>query len=108
MESKAFKRFIDKLTKENLWIYIIRALMEGDKTGYEIVKSIKALGISTSTVNVYMVLYKMEREGLIKSVTHNNNKYYENTQMGLTAFNAALAFLGSLANKLGCDFRCGS
>lgn len=107
MEPRAFKRFVDKLTKENLWIYIVKTLMDGgEKTGYEIVKSIKSLGISTSTVNVYMVLYKMERDGLIKSDERSDGKYYKNTQLGVATFNNALQFLDSLLEKLGCELRC--
>lgn len=106
MEPRAFKRFVDKLTKENLWIYVVKTLMDGEKTGYEIVKSVKSLGISTSTVNVYMVLYKMERDGLIKSDERSDGKYYENTQLGVTTFNNALQFLDSLLEKLGCELRC--
>ncbi len=41
MSQKALNRLMIKLTKENLWIYIVKLLMERPMYGYEIAKEIR-------------------------------------------------------------------
>ncbi|MDQ1281141.1 MAG: PadR family transcriptional regulator, regulatory protein PadR [Thermoproteota archaeon] len=63
----AFSRLVTKLTKENLWLYILKMLMERPMYAYEISKGMnERFGFSTATVTVYVVLYKIQKEGFIK------------------------------------------
>lgn len=63
----AYTRLLNKITKGNLWLYILKILMIRSMYAYEINKKIKEkFGFSTATVTVYVVLYKMRKEGLIQ------------------------------------------
>lgn len=104
---KALTRFISKITKENLWIYVINALANGPKTGYEIVKEIKGrYMINVTTVSVYVVLYKMERDGLLESFNKDGKKYYKVTEEGLREFNNAIKALIDLLSRFNCTLKC--
>ena len=64
-ETKAYKRLTKKLTKENLWIYVLRLLQERPMYGYEIRQKIDTkFGFAPARVSCYVVLYKMKREKL--------------------------------------------
>ena len=80
---------MSKITKENLWLYILRMLLDRPMYAYEIGKGLyDRYGFSTATVTTYVVLYKLRREGLIgihKEVTvkgRPNRKYYTITEFG--------------------------
>jgi len=86
----ALRRFEQKLTKENLWIYILHLLRGGPLYAYEIRDKIKAaFGFEPATITVYVVLYKMEGEGLVTSAAERRapsniiRKYYRLTETGL-------------------------
>lgn len=106
-ESSAYDRLVNKLTKENLWLYILKMLVEGQMYAYEINKKLEEkFGFSTATVTVYVVLYKMQREGLIrvreeKSVLGRpDRKYYEITERGRKVFQEGIQFLEEVFRKL--------
>lgn len=103
----AYPRLVAKLTKENLWLYILRMLMERPMYAYEISKDMnERFGFSTATVTVYVVLYKIQREGFIqigqgKSISGRpDRKYYEITERGREAFLNGKKFLEETARKL--------
>ena len=86
----AYRRLFNKLTKENLWLYLLRMLINRPMYAYEIAKKIKIVfGFDIAIVTVYVVLYKMRREGLIQTGETEpiprklNRKYYEITEKGL-------------------------
>jgi DNA-binding PadR family transcriptional regulator len=61
----ALDRLEKKLTKENLWIYILKLLKDRELYAYELKDKIRArFGFEPAMITVYVVLYKMEREGL--------------------------------------------
>ena len=89
----AFKRLQNKITKENLWLYILKILMDQSMYAYAINKKIKeTFRFTTATVTVYVVLYKMRREGLVRlvdtkpSTSKRVRKYYEITESGRENF----------------------
>jgi DNA-binding PadR family transcriptional regulator len=89
----AYDRLQSKITKGNLWLYILKLLWDKTMYAYDINKKIKAnFHFTTATVTVYVVLYKMRREGLIKMIgerqVHNKRirKYYEITEKGRENF----------------------
>ena len=103
----AYPRLVIKLTKENLWLYILKMLMERPMYAYEISKNMnERFGFSTATVTVYVVLYKMQREGFIqvgqkKAVTGRpDRKYYEVTETGKEIFLKGKKFLEEVIRKL--------
>jgi len=106
-ESSAYTRLVNKITKENLWLYILKMLMDRPMYAYEITKSLKdKFGFSTAVVTVYVVLYKMRREKLIqggekKSVLGRpDRKYYEITEEGRSSLQDGIKFLEGVVIKL--------
>lgn len=101
----AYERLVEKLTKENLWLYILTMLKERPMYGYEIAGRLKTeFSIPIATITAYVVLYKMEREGLVeRSVEHpevpagsriNVRKvYYRQTEKGREMLGKGIEFL---------------
>jgi PadR family transcriptional regulator PadR len=103
-EFKALRRFVTKLTRENLWIYILRLLQENPRYGYEIRATIdKRFGFKPATVTSYVILYKMARDGLVEARVAKSEakgkperKYYAITKNGERAMQAAKVILTKL------------
>ncbi len=107
MNTLAYERLVRKLTKENLWLYILRMLVERSMYAYEIKKAlVERFKISAATVTVYVVLHKMELEGLIRrgkrmSVFGRPDRiYYEITDQGHEALKSGKDFLESSLRNL--------
>ena len=102
--TKAVNRLADKLTKANLWMYILRLLEESPLYGYEIKEKIhKRFGFQPAIVSGYVILYKMKKDGLVQVEwkTSNeegkpNRKYYSITGIGKAATNQAKKYVESL------------
>lgn len=106
-EPLAYTRLVNKITKENLWLYLLKMLMNRKMYAYEINKEMKdVFGFSTATVTVYVVLYKLRREGLIQMgetrsvLGRPDRKYYEITEEGKTALQDGIKFLEDVVKKL--------
>ena len=91
---------MEKITRENLWIYILRMLLDRPMYAYEIGKGLsQRFGFSTATVTTYVVLYKLQREGLIRleqeieSTGKPKRKYYTLTDRGREEFQKACRLL---------------
>jgi len=104
---KAVQRLKDKLTKENLWLYVLRLLQEGPKYGYELRKQIKErFDFSPGKVTSYTVLYLLRREGLVrvrkgeKEEGKPARKYYEITEKGKEAMKMAKEVISELLSKV--------
>ncbi len=105
--SPAYTRLVTKITKENLWLYILKMLTDRPMYAYEIGKTLKAhFGFSTAVVTVYVVLYKMQREGLIQvgeeraGLGRPDRKYYEITEKGRHGLRDGIQFLEETVRKL--------
>jgi len=93
---KAMNRLVNKLTKEMLWMYILRLLQERPHYGYEIKQLIqKRFGFSPATVSGYAIIYRLIKDGLIEvqQTGDSPRKYYAITEKGNTAMIAAKKFL---------------
>ncbi|MDT7860470.1 MAG: PadR family transcriptional regulator [Candidatus Calditenuis sp.] len=106
-ESRALRRTRRKLTVENLWLYVIAVLLEGPRYGYELVEEIgKRFGFRPSRITCYVVLYRLEGEGLIRSSGVRRSEsggprvYYEVTEKGREQFEAALGFIEDVLQAL--------
>lgn len=85
----AYDRLFRKLTKENLWLYILKLLTERSMYAYEMAKMIESrFCFSIATITVYVVLYKMLNEGLIRinkeivNDVRSDRRYYKITEKG--------------------------
>jgi DNA-binding PadR family transcriptional regulator len=95
---------MNKLTKENLWFYILRLLQEGPRYGYEIRAMIsEKFGFKPATVTSYVILYKMAKDGLVEARRKDDErrekpdrKYYVITEEGKRAMAIAKTFLSKL------------
>ena len=103
----AYERLVRKLTKENLWIWILTMLSERSMYAYEIKKALKErFGITPATVTVYVILHKMRMENLIrvgKAVSflgRPNRIYYEITEKGTKTLNQGRKFLEETVQKV--------
>jgi DNA-binding PadR family transcriptional regulator len=94
--SKAMTRLVKKLTKEMLWIYILRLLQERPHYGYEIKELVtKRFSFSPATVSGYAIIYRLTKDGLIEEQRTGDSprKYYGITEKGLLAMREAKEFL---------------
>jgi DNA-binding PadR family transcriptional regulator len=99
-DSRALKRLKDKLTKENLWLYIVKELAEEPMYAYKVKVVLREkYNINVATVTVYTVLYRMEREGLITKV-EGDNTMYRVTERGLEQLNRAIEFMEEVVRSL--------
>lgn len=92
--SKAYRRLVRTLTSGNLWLYILKLLSEKPMYGYEIIQNIKSsFKINAKTITVYVVLYRLTSEGLIRAIERNGRKYYEITSRGKAELRNGVDFL---------------
>lgn len=93
---KAMNRLVNKLTKEMLWMYILRLLQERPHYGYEIKQLIQdRFGFSPATVSGYAIIYRLIKDGLIEvqRTSDSPRKYYAITDKGSDAMSEAKLFL---------------
>ncbi len=92
---KAMNRLVNKLTKEMLWMYILRLLQERPHYGYEIKQLIQdRFGFSPATVSGYAIIYRLIKDGLIEELTGDSpRKYYAITEKGSVAMSEAKQFI---------------
>jgi PadR family transcriptional regulator, regulatory protein PadR len=99
------KRLKDKLTKENLWIYILKLLEKKERYGYELRDSIEEeFGFLPGNVTAYRVLYALQKNGLVasskKEVKSRERKYYSITTEGKKELEEGKDVLKSMIKKL--------
>ncbi len=102
-QSKAMARLQNKLTKEMLWMYILRLLQERPHYGYEIKELVtKRFGFSPATVSGYAIIYRLTKDGLIvgQRTDDSPRKYYEITEEGRRAMKNAKEFLSVTLSKV--------
>jgi len=104
--SAAYRRLIRKLTVENLWLYVLSLLKKEPLYGYEVSRKIEEnFGFKPGRVTCYIVLYKLQSEGLITSKklredSETQRKYYVLTKKGEKALEDAKEFLRRLSERL--------
>ena len=110
---KAIHRLIDKITKANLWLYILRLLLEKPRYGYEIKNKIKErFGFSPAIVSSYVILYKMKKDRLVEEHDESNQKmndsktgkpgriYYYITDLGKETMEEAKEYVAALLHDI--------
>ena len=100
-------RLKNKITKEVMWLYILKLLKIKPRYAYELKKEIqKTFGFNSATITSYVVLYKLELEGYVSSSMDKKNKggplrkYYRITKKGERLFAQGKKLLEQTAKKL--------
>ncbi|MHA1506115.1 MAG: PadR family transcriptional regulator [Candidatus Asgardarchaeia archaeon] len=106
-KDRPLMRLKEKITKENLWIYILTLLKKRPLYGYEIRKLIREeFDFAPAMVTSYVVLYKLQKDGYVTSEWQKNpigrpqRKYYKITPKGLKLIEEAKKYLTDLFEKL--------
>jgi DNA-binding PadR family transcriptional regulator len=88
-------------TKENLWVYILYLLKEGNTYGWEILGLIKnKFDFKPGRITPYRVLYRLEKNGFVKSKMKERRRMYEITKKGEEELKRAKGFYKNLLRKL--------
>ena len=96
--SKAFARLLNNLTVKTLWIYVLYVLKRRPTYPYDVKRTIREeFNFNPPTVTLYTVMYRLERDGLIK---RDPNGMYYITPKGLEALREAAAVLTDIAEKI--------
>lgn len=99
--SKPIKRLKRLLTSGNLWLYILSLAKQREIYAYELDKEIeKEFFFKPNKIMVYVVLYKIENEGLIESTYKERRKYYKITKKGRETLDLAREYFTILSGKL--------
>ncbi len=101
-ETKPIKRLKNLLTAGNLWIYILSLTKQEQKVyAYTLPDMIeKEFFFRPSRVMIYIVLYKLEGEGLISSEFEERRKYYSLTDKGRATLADAKAYFTLMAKRI--------
>jgi len=100
-DSSAMRRLRSSLTTGNMWLHILSLLKRKKLYAYALRKDMKQhAGFSHGLIMNYLVLYKLEASGLIKSVFEGRRKYYSITPKGRQELSKAKKYLKKLASIL--------
>jgi DNA-binding PadR family transcriptional regulator len=96
------RRLRNLLTSGNLWLYLLSIMQkDGELYAYALDERIgKEFLFRPNKIMVYVVLYKLESEGLISSQFRERRKYYRLTKKGSEALESARGYFRGLASKL--------
>ena len=100
--TKPIKRLAHSLTYGNLWLYILSLIKKRKKMyGYSLDKEIeKSFGFKPNMIMLYVVLYKLEDEKLIKAEFEQRRKYYMLTKKGEMTLGYGKGYLNDLGKRL--------
>ena len=100
--AKPIRRLKNLLTGGNLWLYILSLIKkEGELYAYSLDSAIeKGFMFRPNKIMVYVVLYKLEGEGLISSEFRERRKYYKLTKNGEEALISAREYIRMIAEKI--------
>ncbi|MFH1221858.1 MAG: PadR family transcriptional regulator [Candidatus Micrarchaeota archaeon] len=98
-DTSPVRRMRKHLTGGNIWLYVLALLKKKRYHAYSLDEAIeKQFGFRPNRIMVYVVLYKLEAEGLINSATEGRRKYYKITNKGIAAAKQAKAYLKKLSD----------
>ena len=87
------ERVWKSLRMDNIWIWILKLLMEEDQYSYTLRKLLnERFNFEPATVTTYAVLYRLERSGFVEQTNNAkfpNRKYYKITDMGINELKEA-------------------
>ncbi len=95
------KRLSRSLTSDNLWLYFLSILARRRIHSYAMAEEVeKRFGFRPGLIMGYVVLYRLEAEGLVSARQEGKRKYYSITPKGRQSLAAAKRTLRELAGKL--------
>lgn len=99
---RPIKRLKNLLTNGNLWLYVLSLMKaKGELYAYSLDEQIeKEFFFRPNRIMVYIVLYKLEGEGLISSEYRDRRKYYKLTKEGNRTLEQAREYFKVLAERL--------
>jgi DNA-binding PadR family transcriptional regulator len=102
LKTKPAKRLMHSLTYGNIWLSVLSLVKSRKKAyAYELDKEIeKEFLFKPNKVMVYVVLYKLEDEKMIKSEFEERRKYYALTDKGAQMLDFGKRYLSALSKKL--------
>jgi len=88
-------------TKENLWIYIL-SLLKKEKIYAWRFQSLfeKKFNFKPGRITAYRVLYRLEKDGLVKSKMEDRRRFYQITEKGKNELERAKNFYRAILKKL--------
>jgi DNA-binding PadR family transcriptional regulator len=96
-----FERLKKLNTIENLWVYILLLLREGKFYGWEIQSLIKKkFNFKPGLITPYRVLYRLEKDDLVKSKTKEQRRIYQITEKGKKELESAKEFYREILRKI--------
>ena len=100
-ETKPIKRLKDLLTTGNIWLYVLSIMRTKKIYAYTLAEEIETeFYFKPSRVMIYLVLYRLEAEGMIESEFEQRRKYYTLTEKGRKTMAEAKDYLLLLSKKL--------
>jgi DNA-binding PadR family transcriptional regulator len=97
----AYEHLRDSLTKGNLWLYVLATLKERSATPTELNAIVRERhGFAPARITFYSVLYKLQREGLVRKSTDAFRSRYEITPKGLQELARARDLLANIGLEL--------
>jgi len=95
------KRLEISNTKENLWIYILYLLKKENSYGWKILELIKKkFNFKPGRITPYRVLYRLEKNGFVKSKMKERRRMYQITKKGEEELKRAKEFYKEILKKL--------
>jgi len=96
-----FERLKKSNTIENLWIYILLILRKEKIHAWDILKKIEEnFGFKPGRITPYRVLYRLEKDGFVKSKIENRRRVYQITEKGEKELEKAKNFYQEILKKL--------
>jgi len=100
-EASPVRRLKRHLTAGNIWLYVLALLKKKSVYAYALDDEIeKNFGFRPNKIMVYIVLYKLEAEGLITSQFDGRRKYYKITAKGAKSLEGGKDYLKFLLRVL--------
>ncbi|MBZ9569926.1 PadR family transcriptional regulator [Patescibacteria group bacterium] len=96
-----FERLQKLNTKGNLWIYILSLLKKREIYGWEIRSLVdKKFNFKPGLITPYRVLYRLEKDGFVKSKVKERRRIYKITKKGKEELKKAKNFYKKLLKKI--------
>jgi len=88
-------------TRDNLWLYILSLLKKREIYAWEIPSIIeKEFHFKPGRITPYRVLYRLEKDGFVKSEMKERRRVYKITKKGVEELNLAKEFYREILNKI--------
>ncbi len=99
--SKPLQRLRQSLTIGNLWLSVLSLASKKKIYAYNLPEEIdRAYHFSPSRLLVYLVLYRLEAEGLLTSAEDGRRRYYSITSKGKECLASGRALLKARAREI--------